>query len=175
MAGAPPPARSPGNESARRAFETGESFRSTGAARMSPAHRRLRDATAEAHRRVDTLFDNLDLRRRGNHRMMLAAHGEALIAIETALDMGGAVRCAPAPPVLRSNAAIAGTRYVLEGSRMGDRYLGTPQPRSMWLTLLERIDGLSGNEAAMKAAMAAALDAFARFEQAGARWLAKVV
>ena len=116
---------------------------------MNAARPALREATGEAHQRVDALFAQYDLRDRDSYRRFLSAHAEALIPVEAALDQGGGVAviedwanrrrgpllCAdlaaldcgvPAPepgPVLADRAAAAGALYVLEGSRLGGKLL----------------------------------------------------
>jgi heme oxygenase (biliverdin-IX-beta and delta-forming) len=78
--------------------------------------------------------------------------------------------------------AIAGALYVLEGSRLGGRflarqlpagfpraYLDSNQPPEKWRTLLDRIDAVLG-PAELGSALDAAHRVFAAFEQAAARW-----
>lgn len=117
---------------------------------MNPAHKALRDATAQAHDRVDSAFAAFDLTDRDSYAAFLAAHAAALLPLEAALDAAGAERVisdwpqrrrgalliadlaaleadVPAPveyrPVLDDDAAIAGALYVVEGSRLGGRML----------------------------------------------------
>ena len=117
---------------------------------MNQAHRALRDGTREAHETLDALFGGFRLDQRESYARFLAAHAEALLPIEAALDTadvaaliedwpqrrrGALVRQDLAslgqplptprdpPPVLDSTGAIAGMLYVIEGSRLGGRLL----------------------------------------------------
>lgn len=176
---------------------------------MNPTHKKLRDATAAAHERVDAAFAGFDLGDRGSYAGFLAAHAEALFPLEAALDaadagqviadwterrrgallredlalLGGPVPDAGAAPALASPAAIAGTLYVLEGSRLGGRflsrrlargfpraYLDTNQPSEKWRILLDRLDAILYEPARLQSALAAADQAFAAFERAATRW-----
>jgi heme oxygenase len=104
----------------------------------------LRDATRDAHQRVDAAFARFDLADRESYAAMLVAHARALPAAEAAMaadptlpewrprapllaqdlqDLGCAV-----PPELpvempQGAAAMAGLAYVVEGSRLGGVYL----------------------------------------------------
>lgn len=181
---------------------------------MNAAHRRLREATGAAHARVDALFSRFDLARRDDYAGLLAAHAEALLPVEALLDQAGADAIIadwpqrrrasilqvdldalgiplPAPKTddsAPSDAAMAGMLYVLEGSRMGGRflarlvpdswpraYLGSHQPPHMWSELLEKIDALLYEPESLEVAVTAANQTFGRFEAAGTKWLAKVV
>jgi len=81
------------------------------------------------------------------------------------------------------DAAIAGTLYVLEGSRLGGKflsrrlpasfpraYLDTDQRAGAWQQLLSTIDRLLRSPAALETATAAALATFAAFERSAVRW-----
>jgi len=83
-------------------------------------------------------------------------------------------------------ATIAGTLYVLEGSRLGGRflarqlpfgfpraYLDAHQRAGAWQALLERLDGLLKDPAALDAALVAADAAFAAFARSAHKWLEK--
>ncbi len=116
------------------------------------AHQALRAGTAEAHERLDGLFERFDLGSREGYVRFLTAHAAALLPMEAALDAAGAERViadwperrrgpmiradlaalgaplpdpVPAPelPEGADPAAIAGAVYVLEGSRLGGRML----------------------------------------------------
>lgn len=181
---------------------------------MNLAHSRLREATGAAHARVDSLFGRFDLARRDDYAGLLAAHAEALLPVEALLDRGGAEAVTEDWPQRRragviqvdlealgialpeidstdpvpESAAMAGMLYVLEGSRLGGRflarsvpdswpraYLGGHQPSHMWPELLAKLDALLYAPAALELAVTAANRTFGRFEAAGTKWLAKVV
>jgi heme oxygenase len=57
---------------------------------MNPAHRALRDATAQAHEAVDAVFSRFDLTDATDYAAFLGAHAEAFLPIEAALDAAGA-------------------------------------------------------------------------------------
>ncbi|WP_066722054.1 biliverdin-producing heme oxygenase [Sphingomonas pituitosa] len=180
---------------------------------MNLAHLRLRESTGAAHARVDTLFSRFDLARRDDYAGLLAAHAEALLPVEALLDRGGAeaitgdwpqrrragviqvdldalgirVPTPKAEDSVTSSAAMAGMLYVLEGSRLGGRflarsvpdswpraYLGSHQPPHMWPELLEKLEAFLYEPAALETAVTAANQTFGRFEAAGTKWLAKV-
>ncbi|WP_232318626.1 biliverdin-producing heme oxygenase [Sphingomonas sp. TDK1] len=173
----------------------------------------MREATGAAHARVDTLFSRFDLARRDDYAALLAAHAEALLPIEALLDQGGAgavtadwpqrrrgsviqvdldalgvvLDSADVEDAVPSDAAMAGMLYVLEGSRLGGRflarsvpenwpraYLGSHQPAHMWPELLAKLDVLLYEPETLEAAVTAANQTFGRFEAAGTKWLAKV-
>ncbi|PCD02566.1 heme oxygenase [Sphingomonas spermidinifaciens] len=115
---------------------------------MRDAHRLLRDATREAHERLDAQFAGFDLATRDGYAGFIGAQASAMMAVEAALDAAGAERVIddwPArrrsdalrrdaaalgiephpldPPALAGEAAIAGALYVVEGSRHGARFL----------------------------------------------------
>jgi len=82
-----------------------------------------------------------------------------------------------------SPAAIAGTLYVLEGSRLGGKflsrrlpagfpraYLDADQRAEKWQQLLTVIDSLLRDPAALETGLAAALATFAAFERSAADW-----
>ncbi|QIG79227.1 biliverdin-producing heme oxygenase [Stakelama tenebrarum] len=86
----------------------------------------------------------------------------------------------------RQKAAIAGTLYVLEGSRLGGRflarrlppdfprrYLDADQPADKWRKFLEKFDALLYQQALLDSAAEAAVEAFAAFERSGRKWLMK--
>src|ERR1700752_1096487 len=109
---------------------------------------RLRDATAEAHERVNTLFGARELTFRPDYRWFLEANAAALLPLEEALAEAGVKRLfhdwelrsrskailpdlaqggATAQPLQLdyelNNDAIIGAMYVLEGSRLGAKVL----------------------------------------------------
>ncbi len=180
---------------------------------MTPSRKALRAATAGAHARVDAAFGGFDLTDRAGYAAFLHAHADALAPLEDALDAAGAERLFPdwpqrrrapllrtdlatlgsdatplaAPlPALSGDGAIAGTLYVLEGSRLGGRflsrglpgdfpsgYLNADQGAEKWQHLLERIDNLLHKASELRAAEEAALAAFSHFEHSAREWLAK--
>ncbi|MFJ6023000.1 biliverdin-producing heme oxygenase [Brevundimonas sp. NPDC092305] len=116
---------------------------------MSTARFHLKAATAEAHDRLDALFSRFDLSLADDYGRFLQAQAGPFLAVETALDAGGAGRLlADWPerrradalrddlvalglpvsepverPVYDSEAAMLGAIYVLEGSRLGGAML----------------------------------------------------
>lgn len=136
---------------------------------MNPAHRALRDATAAAHERVDSIYGGFDLATRPGYTGFLAAQARALLPLETALDAGPAGQVIDDWPSRRRGALItadlaelgeatghagpfsiatveaaAGTLYVLEGSRLGARMLARQVPTDVPRRFLDA-DQLSGN------------------------------
>lgn len=109
---------------------------------------RLKQATAEAHRALDTRLGALDLSRLDGYRRFLEISAAALLPLEAALEaagvaalfgdwpwrtrraaiaadlarVGGSLHSLENQPVLNGN-AVFGTMYVLEGSRLGAKYL----------------------------------------------------
>ena len=109
---------------------------------------RLRDATATAHRELDALLSAFDLTVVTGYRRFLQASAGALLPLEDALGEADVARIFPDWPERSRSAAIAadlrrlgsaaqstmpvpsltsggilGTMYVLEGSRLGARFL----------------------------------------------------
>lgn len=109
---------------------------------------RLKQATADAHRDLDTRLGALDLGRLPGYRRFLEINAAALLPLETALEssgvavifadwpqrarraamladlarVGGANRASESVDRLSRN-AVFGALYVLEGSRLGAKYL----------------------------------------------------
>jgi heme oxygenase len=109
---------------------------------------RLKQATAEAHRDLDARLGALDLVKRDGYRRFLEINAAALLPLEAALEeagvaaiftdwpwrsrraaiaadlarVRGSLRTLEAQPKLNRN-AVFGTLYVLEGSRLGAKYL----------------------------------------------------
>lgn len=180
---------------------------------MRPSHRALREGTRAAHDALDALFARFDLTERAGYADFLSAHAQALIPIERALDARAAqivpdwperrrgstlqadlAALGRAPPVSTpfaladDDAAVAGTLYVVEGSRLGGRmlaqrvapglptsYLDPGQDAGKWTFLLDRLDAVLYDGASQSRATAAACDAFAAFHAAGRQWLTKEV
>jgi heme oxygenase len=109
---------------------------------------RLRDATAAAHRELDAQLSSFDLTVLSGYRRFLQASAGALLPLEAALVDAGVARMFPdwlersrgaaiaadlgqlgsaaqptvsVPPLTRSG--MLGTLYVLEGSRLGAKFL----------------------------------------------------
>ena len=108
----------------------------------------LRNATAGDHARLDALFGQCDLQTLPGYRRFLEAHAEAVLPLETALANSGVERLFPDwssrsrsralsddleglgsearrfPTLPRLDfGGVLGTMYVLEGSRLGARFL----------------------------------------------------
>lgn len=124
---------------------------STQVGRSCPGLReRLRDATAAAHRELDAQLSSFDLTVMAGYRRFLQASAGALLPLEAALVEAGVARMFPNWPERSRSAAIAadlarlgsaaqptvsvppltssgmlGTMYVLEGSRLGAKFLLT--------------------------------------------------
>jgi heme oxygenase len=124
----------------------------------------LRDATAADHARLDAQLGSFDLHELAGYRRFLEANAAALLPLEGALAAGGVRQILPGwerharsrailsdlaalggtprpldPPVLNGSAALLGTLYVLEGSRLGAAYLlrhvrRAGDPRIPWAT-----------------------------------------
>jgi heme oxygenase len=73
---------------------------------MNPARRALRDATADAHARVDIVYAAFDLSDRASYAACLAAHAEALLPWEAALDAVAAQRVAEDWPQRKRGALL---------------------------------------------------------------------
>jgi heme oxygenase (biliverdin-IX-beta and delta-forming) len=174
---------------------------------------RLREATAATHHDLDAQFATFDLTARKGYRRFLEASAAALLPLEAALErtgvaglfadwpersrrdaitadlarLEGEIRpMAEIAPLSRN--AVLGTMYVLEGSRLGARYLlrtiaasadpliaeargylrhGTGQP--LWRSFLARLEREPMTEDDAAEAIAGARQAFAMFAEAAAR------
>lgn len=110
---------------------------------------RLRQATQDAHQRVDGGFSRYELQEPDSYRAFLQTHALALPRLEDALEGGGALQLLPdwperrrvqpllrdlrrlgaplpeplAAPDLPGRSYVLGALYVLEGSRLGGRLL----------------------------------------------------
>jgi heme oxygenase len=165
----------------------------------------LRRATAAAHDEVDALFSRVDLTSAGGYRAFLAAQARAHLPVEAALDAAGAEQVIADWParrraaLLRSDlaelgiaaqygsapdiadaASVAGTAYVLEGSRLGGamlqksvaaglpkRFLAASAASGAWRALLLELDELLADPADLDRATEAARATFALFADAG--------
>lgn len=127
-----------------------------------PIHRRLRDATGVLHERVDRQASDVDLGTLEGQRAFLEMMVRGLSAVEPALDRSGVERVFPQWRSRRrldaardelgvghviesgkaleftSEAEIWGALYVLEGSRLGSRFLTRQAPGSRFLAMSAR-------------------------------------
>ncbi|QOZ75534.1 heme oxygenase [Bradyrhizobium sp. CCBAU 53351] len=171
---------------------------------------RLRDATAAAHRELDAQLSSFDLTVLTGYRRFLQASAGALLPLESALEAAGVTFMFPDWPERARSAAIAadlgrlgsaapspvsvlpltpggllGTMYVLEGSRLGAKFLlkevaEAADPRisaatlylrhgtgkRLWQSFLAKLESEACDEVEV---IAAARMAFAAFEQAADR------
>ena len=172
---------------------------------------RLRDATSAAHRELDAQLSSFDLTTFSGYRRFLQASAGALLPLEAALVEAGVAKLFPDWPERARSAAIAadlerlgkdaratvsvppltpsgmmGTMYVLEGSRLGAKFLlkavaDAADPRigeataylshgagkRLWQSFLAK---LASEEACDEdEAIEAARSGFAAFEQAADR------
>lgn len=178
---------------------------------FSGLRERLRDATSTAHRELDAQLSAFDLTVFSGYRRFLQASAAALLPLEAALVDAGVARMFPDWPERSRSAAIAadlgrlgsampwavpvpaltrsgvlGTMYVLEGSRLGAKFLlktvaDSADPRvgeataylshgtgkRLWQSFLSKLadDGSCDEDEAIEAARRA----FAAFEQAADR------
>ncbi|EJN13933.1 heme oxygenase [Bradyrhizobium sp. YR681] len=172
---------------------------------------RLRDATSAAHRELDAQLSAFDLTVFSGYRRFLQASAGALLPLEAALVEAGVARMFPDWPERARGAAIAadlerlgrdahatvsvlpmtrsgvlGTMYVLEGSRLGAKFLlktvaDSADPRigeataylrhgtgqRLWQSFLSKL--ASNHSCDEDEAIEAARSAFAAFEQAADR------
>ena len=172
---------------------------------------RLREATAAAHRQLDAQMSAFDLTVFSGYCRFLQASAGALLPLEAALVDGGVARMFPDWPERTRSAAIVadldwlgrdahatvsvppltpsaviGTMYVLEGSRLGAKFLlkaveDAADPRigkatayldhgagkKLWQSFLARLG--SGEACDEDEAIEAARRAFAAFERAADR------
>lgn len=170
----------------------------------------LRDATSDAHRELDAQLSAFDLTGLSGYRRFLCASAGALLPLESALAEAGVDHIFPDWPQRSRRAAIAtdlgrlgtiaaatvsvppltrsgvlGTMYVLEGSRLGAKFLlktvaDASDPRivaatlylrhgtgkRLWQSFLSKLESEICDEAEV---IAAARVAFAAFEQAADR------
>jgi heme oxygenase len=177
---------------------------------MSALGRRqqLRESTAGAHHRLDSQVARLDLSRLEDYRRFLQANGSAVIAVEALLDRAHVDALCPDWPArkrgvnvradltglgiepltmtwaheLPKPAELFGMLYVLEGSRLGGRFLLprvqasidervranvrflSPQSPAMWSGFLDLLES-SAAAADVDGLITGAHDTFALFEQ----------
>jgi len=128
-----------------------------------------------------SVFTDWPLRKRGDAlRSDLAQMGG---------DIPSAIVAAPvslADTPADREAAIAGILYVIEGSRLGGRflarqlaadfparYLDPDQPAGHWRALLFQLDEVLDTPAKLTIAIGSARAVFAKFGEAGKNWLSK--
>lgn len=178
---------------------------------LSGLRERLRDATAAAHRELDAQLSSFDLTVFSGYRRFLQASAGALLPLEAALVEAGVAKLFPDWPERARSRVIAtdlerlgrdahatvsvspmtpsgvlGTMYVLEGSRLGAKFLlkmvadaGDPRiveatgylshgaGKRLWQSFLARL--ASDDSCDAEEAIDAARVAFAAFEQAADR------
>jgi heme oxygenase len=173
---------------------------------------KLKQSTAAAHLRLDATFSDFDLTGVSGYRRFLEASAAALLPLEAALEAAGVDAILPDwPERVRSAAIIAdlkrlgglarplcavepltrntvfGVTYVLEGSRLGARYLmrsiaeggdplvlaatdylahGAGQP--LWRSFLARLESEPVTSADEAEVIRGAHHAFAMFSEAAA-------
>jgi heme oxygenase len=171
---------------------------------------RLREATQAQHERLDRQLGALDLQSMGGYRLFLEANAAALLPLEAALERSGVSNIFPdwaersrraailsdltaaggtVQPLPRASlldvGGVLGTMYVLEGSRLGARYLLKSVAQSadpsvaaataylshgagqhLWQSFLARLDELALAARDEAHAIAGARNAFALFAQA---------
>lgn len=127
---------------------------------------RLRDETAAAHERVDSLYSRFDLTTPAGYALFLTTQAGAFLPVEAALTTAGAADVAPDwadrrrsealqadiaaldapapawldPPAFSSAAAILGGAYVLEGSRLGGQLLRRSVPDGLPVAFMTTSD-----------------------------------
>jgi heme oxygenase (biliverdin-IX-beta and delta-forming) len=173
---------------------------------------KLKQSTAAAHRQLDGTFSGFDLTSASGYRRFLEASAAALLPLEAALERAGVETILPDwPERVRSKAiaadlavlggqarplcavkplsrnAVLGATYVLEGSRLGAKYLmraiaehgdplilaatnylghGAGQP--LWRTFLARLESEPVTPADEAEVIRGAHHAFAMFSEAAA-------
>jgi heme oxygenase len=172
----------------------------------------IRNATASAHVRLDALFGQCNLQILPGYRGFLEAHAAAVLPLEAALtrsgvdrlfpdwrsrsrsralaadliSLGGQISPVPALPRLDFG-GVLGTMYVLEGSRLGARfllarveqsrdpvvagttaYLGHGSGSQLWRSFLDLLEQHGANLSDPAKAIEAARRTFGLFERAAA-------
>lgn len=182
---------------------------------LSGLRERLRDATSAAHRELDAQLSSFDLTVFSGYRRFLQANAGALLPLEAALVEAGVAEIFPDWPERARSHAIAtdlarlgrdaqatvsvppmtpggvlGTMYVLEGSRLGAKfllktiadsadprigeataYLGHGAGKRLWQSFLSRLQSEEACEEPCDEdeMIEAARAAFAAFERAADR------
>lgn len=171
----------------------------------------LKSRTDDVHEELDALLGCFDLAGRDDYRAFLRVHARVLPAVERALEEGGIAEILPdwdshrrTPLIERDLAALGepmpspisvtapagrgellGTAYVIEGSRLGSRFLarrvGDAMPaeyltaagqQRAWPALLHALDQAELAPAEMDRAVSAARACFALFLSATSEALA---
>ena len=165
---------------------------------------RLRKATGSLHAHVDSCAAGMRLETARGYARFLASQASVVFPLEDSLESAGGAQlmpdwkdrcrseslkadlleigasCAPVrPPVFRSDAAVLGALYVLEGSRLGarvilsrivsssaTRYLRHGEGRRLWSTFLEILESNEDIRRHPEAAEDAARRVFEMFAQA---------
>lgn len=168
--------------------------------------------TRALHERAEQAFARFDLARRDGYGEFLQAQGAALLPLEAALDAAGAellmadwpqrkrgaalkadlaalglAPVAPQPqPRLAGEGEALGALYVLEGSKLGARYLlarvnehgfargataflahgEAPERKGAWPAFLQRLAAIPFDPPRAAAVLAGATEAFHLFERA---------
>jgi heme oxygenase (biliverdin-IX-beta and delta-forming) len=162
----------------------------------------LKSRTDDLHAELDSLLGRFDLADRDQYRAFLHIHARVLPAVERALEQGGIADILPdweahrrtpllerdlvalgqrmpsplAPPTLAGRGELLGTAYVIEGSRLGSRFLakrvGDAMPseyltaagqQQAWPALLQALDHAELASAETDRAVNAARACFALF------------
>lgn len=173
---------------------------------LSPFHERLRNATRFCHEEVDALYGQFDLGDRGSYGDFLAAHARALLPVEDWLGIADLVEGAqPRSAALRADlsalgrplieparlawektdSALWGAAYVIEGSRLGGavlrkavstglprEYLSSTHPQGAWRSFLRQLDekAARGGEFWQIEAVASAIRTFTLFADGAVAW-----
>ena len=163
---------------------------------------RLKSRTDDLHEELDALLGSFDLAAAGNYRTFLQVHARIVPPVEQALEQGGIAQILPdweshrrtpllekdlaalgvsfpAPlsvPPLKGPPALLGTAYVIEGSRLGSRFLakrvGDAMPanylnaagqQKAWPALLSALDRSDLGAPEQERAVDAARACFAMF------------
>ncbi len=177
-------------------------------------HLALRAATQDSHTVVDGLFSRFDLASRDGYAGFLRAQAGAFLPVERALDAARAETAVSDWPSRRRGplliadlatlgeqvgdevdtlplsapAAILGAIYVLEGSRLGGKFLRrlvpdshptafltAPSPAGAWRGFLDSLDEPLSNQRDLAVAIDTARAVFGRFGAAAQRELESVI
>ncbi|MDM9626011.1 biliverdin-producing heme oxygenase [Rhizobium sp. S152] len=168
-----------------------------------PLRNALRTETTDSHATVDDIFSRFDLGNSRDYTAFLRAHARILPAVEAALEQAGIADLLPdwadrrrtdqlaadladlgieqpeplEAPVLKSEAEVWGTMYVIEGSKLGgallaksvpanmpSRYLTPTGPKGNMKIFMDRVDAVEIEDSSE--AVAAARATFALFRKA---------